>query len=74
MSAFPLLDLEEGKERCKGAGCVCVCVFVSFPTEYKLQEKIDGPDSTTLAREFHNGSLYLERWDRTHRPCNHKES
>lgn len=73
MSAFPLLDLEEGKEGCKGAGFLFVYLLVCFfPTEYKLQEKIDGPYSTTLAREFHNG--YLERWDCTQRPLNHKES
>lgn len=62
--------LEEGKEGCKGAGLL---LFVCFPTEYKLQEKMGGSYSATLARGFHNGSLYLERWDCMHRPCNHKE-
>lgn len=69
MPAFPPLknDLEEGKEGCKGA-------VAFFSTDHKLQERMDGLYSTTLAGELHNKSLDVEMSRRgcIHRPCNHK--
>lgn len=63
----PKNDLEEGKEGCKGA-------VAFFSTDHKLQERMDGPYSTTRAGEFRNESLDVEmaKGGCVYRPCNHK--